>query len=136
MHHRNTVHCGGLMIDNDNRTDHMNAKTLPLATIAVLAAALSGCVNPSARIATSLEGYGFDPAQSQCVGDRLEAHLSLGQLQQLGKAARATREGDTTPGRLTVSDFVRAAAQVRDPKVPFEVAKAAAGCGVLTNPPP
>ncbi|WP_082438909.1 MULTISPECIES: hypothetical protein [unclassified Sphingomonas] len=96
---------------------------------------LSGCVNPSARIASSLEGYGFQPDQSQCVGDRLEANLSLGQLQQLGRAARAAREGDTTPGRLTVSDFVRAAAAVKDPKVPLEVARAAAGCGVLTNPP-
>jgi len=60
-----------------------DAKALPLATIAVLAAALSGCVNPSARIATSLEGYGFAPAQSQCVGDRLEADLSVGGRLQL-----------------------------------------------------
>lgn len=96
--------------------------------------AVAGCVDPSAKIATSLEGYGFQPAQSQCVGDRLEANLSLGQLQQLGRAARATREGDTTPGRLTVSDFVRAAGQVKDPKVAIEVGKAAAGCGILTGP--
>jgi hypothetical protein len=96
--------------------------------------ALAGCVDPSAKIATSMEGYGFQPAQSQCVGDRLEANLSLTQLQQLGRAARASREGDTTPGRLTVSDFIRVAGQMRDPKVPIEVARAAAGCGVLTDP--
>ncbi len=101
----------------------------------VLAFATSACVNPSARIASSLEGYGFAPDQSQCVGDRLEANLSLGQLQQLGNAARAAREGDTTPGRLTVGDFVRAAGAVKDSKVPLEVAKAAAGCGVAANPP-
>lgn len=106
-----------------------------VATAAVLTLAVSGCVNPSARIASSLEGYGFEPAQSQCVGDRLEANLSLGQLQQLGRAARTTREGDTTPGRLTVGDFVRVAGQVKDPKVPLEVAKATAGCGLVTNPP-
>lgn len=106
-----------------------------VATAAVLTLAVSGCVNPSARIASSLEGYGFEPAQSQCVGDRLEANLSLGQLQQLGRAARATREGDTTPGRLTGGDFVRVAGQVKDPKVPLEVAKATAGCGLVTNPP-
>lgn len=98
-----------------------------------LALALAGCVNPSAKIASSLEGYGFAPDQSQCVGDRLEANLSIGQLQQLGRAARATREGDTTPGRLTVGDFVRVAGQVKDPKVPIEVAKAAAGCGIVTG---
>lgn len=96
-----------------------------------LALTLAGCVNPSAKIASSLEGYGFAPAQSQCVGDRLEANLSLGQLQQLGRAARAAREGDTTPGRLTVSDFIRVAGQVKDPKVPLEVAKAAGGCGIV-----
>ncbi|GGB20936.1 hypothetical protein GCM10011380_08140 [Sphingomonas metalli] len=102
----------------------------------MLGAATSGCVNPSARIAGALEGYGFQPDQSQCVGDRLEANLSIGQLQQLGRAARAAREGDTTPGRLTASDFIRVAGQVKDPKVPIEVAKAAAGCGIITGTPP
>ncbi|GAA4216452.1 hypothetical protein GCM10022253_12860 [Sphingomonas endophytica] len=97
--------------------------------------ALAGCVDPSARIASSLERYGFAPGQSQCVGERLEKNLSLGQLQQLGRAARATREGDTTPGRLTIGDFVRVAGQVKDPKVPFEVTKAAAGCGIVTSAP-
>lgn len=110
-------------------------KPIHLVALASLTAGLSGCVNPSARIATSLQQSGFEPGQAQCVGDRLEAHLSLGQLQQLARAASAARKGDTSPGRLTVGDLVRAGAQVRDPKVPFEVAKAAAGCGVLTNPP-
>ncbi|MBY9064717.1 hypothetical protein K7957_17405 [Sphingomonas yunnanensis] len=95
----------------------------------------SACVDPSARIASSLEGYGFAPDQSNCVGEHLEKNLSLGQLQQLGRAARAAREGDTTPGRFTVSDFTRVAGQVKDPKVPFEVARAAAGCGIVTSPP-
>lgn len=98
-----------------------------------LAFTLPACVDPSARIASSLEGYGFAPGQSQCVGERLEANLSLGQLQQLGRIARATREGDTTPGRLTVGDFVRVSGQVKDPKVPFEVAKAAGACGIVTT---
>lgn len=97
-----------------------------------LALAASACVNPSAKIALSLEGYGFEPAQSQCVGDRLEANLSLGQLQQLGRAARAAR-GRHHAGRLTASDFVRVAGQVKDPKVPFEVAKATAGCGLVAD---
>ena len=116
----------------------MNSATMMRSAyvFAVGAATLSvaGCVDPSAKIATSLEGYGFQPAQSQCVGDRLEANLSIGQLQQLGRAARASKEGDTTPGRLTVSDFVRVAGQVKDPKVPLEVGKAAAACGILTDP--
>jgi hypothetical protein len=102
--------------------------------IGIATVSLAACVNPSAKIATSLEGYGFQPTQSRCVGDRLEANLSLGQLQQLGRAAKASREGDTTPGRLTVGDFVRVSGQVKDPKVPLEVGKAAAACGILTDP--
>ncbi|MES3150950.1 hypothetical protein [Sphingomonas faeni] len=109
-------------------------RSLGLLAGAIGILAVAGCVNPSAKIATSLEGYGFQPAQSQCVGDRLEANLSIGQLQQLGRAARASRDGDTTPGRLTVGDFIRVAGQVKDPKVPLEVGKAAAGCGILTDP--
>ncbi|MHC9418224.1 hypothetical protein ACYZX9_06475 [Sphingomonas citri] len=100
-----------------------------------LLGATSACVDPSARIASSLEGYGFAPDQSTCVGEHLEKNLSLGQLQQLGRAARAAREGDTTPGRLTAGDFIRVAGQVKDPKVPLEVARAAAGCGIVTAPP-
>ena len=104
-----------------------------VCVVTALAALLGGCVDPSARIATAMEGYGFQPAQSQCVGDRLEANLSIGQLQQLGRAARAARQGDASPGRLTIGDFVRVAGQVKDPKVPIEVGKAAAGCGVLAD---
>ena len=92
---------------------------------------LAACVTPSSQIATSLARYGLDARQSQCVGDRLEANLSLGQLQRLGRAARTVNEGDTTPGRLTPSDFVRVASRVEDPRIPVEVAKAAANCGLL-----
>jgi len=34
---------------------------------------------------------------------------------------------------LTVGDFIRVAGQVKDPKVPLEVGKAAAGCGIVTG---
>lgn len=98
-----------------------------------LTAALSvaACVNPSARIAGGLERYGLDAARSQCVGDRLERELSLGQLQQLGNAAAAYRRDDPNPAQLTVSDLIRVAGEIRDPKVALEVGKAAAGCNVL-----
>ncbi|KQT32869.1 hypothetical protein ASG29_07960 [Sphingomonas sp. Leaf412] len=105
-----------------------------IAAVALATVVVGACVNPSAKIATSMEGYGFQPAQSRCVGDQLEADLSLGQLQQLGRAARAAREGDTTPGRLTAGDFIRVAGQVNDPRVPIAVGKAAAACGILTDP--
>ena len=99
-----------------------------------VAASLAGCVNPSRAISTELTRYGLDASQAQCVGDRLEANLSIGQLQELGRAARAITEGDETPGRLTVGDLVRVAGRIADPRVPLEVTRAAAGCGILRDP--
>ena len=93
----------------------------------------SACASPSSRIADELTGYGFDPNQAACVGDRLQSNLSLSQLRQLSRAAGALSDGDTTPGRLTASDLFRAASRLNDPKVPIEVAKAARGCGVLAD---
>ena len=71
------------------------------------AVTLSGCV--STRISSALTRYGLDPQQSQCVGDRLSANLSLGQVQQLGRAARAYGNGDETPRGLSADDLLRAA---------------------------
>jgi hypothetical protein len=100
--------------------------------IALLTAvvALSGCVDPSRSIATELGRYGLEAGQAQCVGQRLEDNLTLGQLQQLARAAGAYTRNDTTPGTLTASDLLRVAGQIRDPKVPLEVVRAANGCGV------
>jgi hypothetical protein len=112
---------------------HGSRSRIGLVGVGIATMSLAACVKPSEKIATSLEGYGFQPAQSQCVGDRLEANLSLGQLQQLGRA-KASREGETPPNRLTASDFVRVSGQVKDPKVPLEVGKAAAAFSILTDP--
>jgi hypothetical protein len=109
----------------------VQARRFRTLAVATGLCALAACVNPSARIASSLTRYGLDARQSQCVGDRLEANLSLGQLQKLGRAARAVKEGGTTPGRLAPSDFIRVASRVEDPQIPIEVAKAIAGCGML-----
>lgn len=101
------------------------------AACIAIALGVAGCVNPSAKIATELTRYGLDSSQAQCVGNRLEANLSIAQLQQLGRAARAYTTGDTTPGRLTLADLARVSAQINDPKVAIEVGRAAAGCGVI-----
>lgn len=100
-----------------------------LACGMVLTAA--ACAAPSTRIAMGLERYGLDAQRSQCVGDRLQKNLSLGQLMQLGKAASAYGRGDSDPTRLTASDLIRVAGQIDDPKVPLEVGKAVAACGVI-----
>ena len=92
---------------------------------------LSACAAPSARISTSLQRYGLDAARADCVGGRLQADLSILQLQQLSRAAAAYRQGDTTPAALTTGDLVRVAGEIEDPAVAIAVGKAALGCGVL-----
>ena len=102
-----------------------------LAVTLLGACALTACAAPSTRISTGLERYGLDAQRADCVGARLQSDLSLGQLQQLGRAAAAYRTGDTTPGVLTVSDLLRVAGALRDPAIALAVGKASAGCGVL-----
>lgn len=108
----------------------MNRKSVMLGSMMLLMG-IAGCVAPSARISTGLQRYGIDRSRADCVGEKLEARLTIGQLQQLGKAAEAYRNGDVTPGVLTVSDLIRVATELRDPTITLEVGKAAVGCGVL-----
>lgn len=91
---------------------------------------LSACASPRERIADSLTGYGLDAARADCVGSELQRSLSLSQLQELGRVARAFRERNSDPSRLTVNDLLRAASEIRDPRVPLEVAKAAGRCNL------
>lgn len=105
-----------------------------MKTTAILlsgALALAACAAPATRISTGLQRYGLDAARADCVGTRLQGDLSLGQLQQLGRAAAAYRKGDTNPAVLTVGDLVRVAGELRDPAITLAVGKAAAGCSVL-----
>jgi len=92
---------------------------------------MTGCAAPATRISAGLQRYGLDSQRADCVGTRLQGDLSLGQLQQLGRAAAAYRKDDTTPGLLTVSDLLRVAGELKDPAIALAAGKAAAGCGVL-----
>ena len=102
-----------------------------LAVMLFGALSLAACAAPAMRISTGLQRYGLDQARADCVGQRLQSDLSLGQLQQLGRAAAAYRQDDATPGTLTVGDLLRVAGELNDPAIALSVGKAAAGCGVL-----
>lgn len=104
-------------------------KTLMVTMLGALA--VTACAAPATRISTGLQRYGLDAQRADCVGTRLQGDLSLGQLQRLGRAAAAYRQGDTTPGVLTVSDLIRVAGELKDPAIAVAVGKAAAGCRVL-----
>lgn len=98
------------------------------AAVLIPLSAVAACVNTSDRISDELVEAGLDAQRAQCVGKSPESDLSLGQLRQLANAARAYRTNDSTPGRLTASDLLRASAEVRDPAVTVAVAKAAGRC--------
>ncbi len=104
-------------------------KSLAIALLG--ASTLVACAAPATRISTGLQRYGLDGSRAGCVGTRLQGDLSLGQLQQLGRAAAAYRQGDANPGVLTVGDLIRVAGELKDPAIALAVGKAAAGCGVL-----
>lgn len=100
--------------------------------IILISAALtaSACASPRERIADSLVGYGIEERRANCVGEELQRNLSIGQLRELGRVASAARERDPDPSRLTLDDLLRAASEVRDPRVAIEVAKAAGRCNL------
>lgn len=104
---------------------------LLFAIAALCALPLAGCATPATQISTGLQRYGLDEQRAGCVGTRLQSDLSLGQLQRLGRAAAAYRQGDTTPGVLTAGDLLRVAGELKDPAIALAVGKAAAGCGAL-----
>ncbi|TVV75753.1 hypothetical protein [Sphingomonas solaris] len=103
----------------------------PVTTALLGILALSACAAPATRISAGLQRYGLDEQRADCVGTRLQGDLSLGQLQQLGRAAAAYQKGDTTPGVLTTGDLLRVAGELKDPAIPLAVGKAAAGCGAI-----
>lgn len=100
--------------------------------LGVIAAALTlaACATPRERISDSLVGYGLDKARADCVGEHLQRDLSIGQLRELGRVARAYRSRDADPSRLTLDDLLRAASEIRDPAVPLAVARAAGRCNL------
>lgn len=102
-----------------------------LATAA--AVGLAGCATPSNQISTALTRYGLDAQRADCVGSDLSSHLSISQLQQLGRAARAYRSNDSDPAHLTGSDLMRVATELKDPAVPLAVAGAGLSCGVVAG---
>lgn len=103
------------------------------AAIALLAAALGlgACAAPATQISTGLQRYGLDSSRADCMGTRLQADLTLGQLQKLGRAAAAYRQGDPDPSVLTAGDLIRVAGELEDPAIALAAGKAAAACGIL-----
>lgn len=102
-----------------------------LLLLSPVALGLAACASPSTRIADALVRYGLDEQRAQCVGGELERRLSIGQLQELGRVARAYRDNDADPTRLTPGDLIRVAGELEDRRIPVEVGRAGFSCGVV-----
>lgn len=77
----------------------------------------------------------MNPDQSRCVGNDLQANLSIHQLRELGRVAHDYTATNPDPTHVTVRDLVRVSGQFDDPRVPIEVGRATARCGVLADAP-
>ena len=105
-----------------------------LLTLSALSLWVAGCGSPPReKIADALIGYGIAPAQAQCVGTRLEQRLTVAQLRELGTLVRSYQQSSRTSGSPTIGDLIGLAGQVQDARVPIEVGKAAANCGLLNS---
>jgi hypothetical protein len=75
-------------------------------------------------IAPQLPSYGLSATQSECVAESLGSSLSVWQLRQLADVTGAAA------GQRSVRELVWAAAQVKNPKVQAELARAIEICNV------
>ncbi len=91
-----------------------------LAVIALLAVA--GCATPAERIAARLEAAGVPGRAAQCMGDRLAARLTLGQMAELNRVVKA---GDGE--KLTVNRLARRLGDT-DPALVAKLVETGIGC--------
>lgn len=109
------------------------ARAVARAAASCALLAFASCATPSERISTALVGYGMNLDQSRCVGDDLQGSLSIPQLRKLGRVARDYTQSSRDPAHVSVRDLIRVSGQFNDPRVPIEVGRAAAKCGVLAD---
>ena len=120
----------------------MRLLLLPLLALALL----PGCATKgylldasvpakTAVVASELQRYGLDARQTQCVGGRLAADLSVWELRQLRDALAALRSGGGGGG-LDSSRLWQLVPQIRDPEVSRDVTSALTACAISASPPP
>lgn len=86
---------------------------------------VAGCATPSQRISSQLIGYGVPEPQAVCVGDKLQARLSISQLRRIGQITKASRN---QAGQVTLPQFAAALDQPGDEAIVGEVLRAGVGC--------
>ncbi|TRW18144.1 hypothetical protein [Glacieibacterium frigidum] len=89
-----------------------------------LAAVVVACATPADKITDALIDYGLPEKQARCMGERLEARLSLEQLQRLSELARANRG----QGKVSVNRLADQLNREGDPKLVTAVVGAGVSC--------
>lgn len=104
---------------------------LPIALLGACAGNLADHIGPKTQImGPELIRYGLDPAQSECVGQKLAASLDVLQLRRLARSAGAVKQGYTDPSKLMLQDLLWVAKSAEDPKVSQAAEQAVSSCGV------
>ena len=99
----------------------MSSKILALALLVSLAA----CATPSQKITAKLTEYGVPPVQARCMGDRLEARLSMAQLRRIAEIGRLTKD---RVGHMTVNDIAATLNKPGDEALVAEVVRSGISC--------
>lgn len=86
--------------------------------------AVAACATPSKRISSKLIELGVPPREAECVGDRLQRRLSVGQLRRIGELTRG--QGET----LSVGRIAARLGESGDPELVSEVIGAGVSCAL------
>ena len=89
--------------------------------------ALAACATPEARVRTALLEAGLSRPIATCMAQRMVDRLSLAQLQRLSTVSQLNGK---PIGQLTVRDYIKRAAALRDPEIVGVVTSAGLGCAI------
>ena len=99
--------------------DGVKARAVIALTAVVTVAA---CATPAERITARLEAAGMPGAQARCMGDRLAARLTLGQMSELNRVV-TSNDGE----KLTVNRLARRLGDA-DPALVAKLVETGIGC--------
>lgn len=75
-------------------------RTASLAPALALTLLVGACATPAERITDRLQAAGVPGAEARCMGNRLAARLSLGQMQELNRVVKSAGGEHLTVNRL------------------------------------
>ena len=101
------------------------------APVFLAALALAGCamISPRERVHAELLHAGIKPRMASCLADRLVDRLSIGELKQLGRAAKLPRKD---VGAMSIDELAGRLGAIGDPHIVSVVTSAGIGCAIAS----